>query len=85
MEELAKTKKIRFGESSEEPEDQVWMKSPKNQPLKCPQTENASGKESKRRNVRTLGLCTVLHAIVLLRMSCVMCKEQIYGMVLILH
>jgi len=51
MEELAKTKKIRFGESSEEPEDQVWMKSPKNQPLKCPQTENASGKESKRRNV----------------------------------
>jgi hypothetical protein len=37
MEELAKTEKIRFGESSQEPEDQVWMKSPKNQPFKGPQ------------------------------------------------
>jgi len=40
FEELAKTQKIRFGESSQEPEDQVWMKSPKNQPLKAPQTEH---------------------------------------------
>jgi hypothetical protein len=37
MEEVAKTQRIEVEESSQEPEDQVWMKSPKKQPLKGPQ------------------------------------------------
>jgi len=40
MEELAKAQKTRFGEKSQEREDQVWMKSPKNQPLKGPQEKH---------------------------------------------
>jgi len=40
MEELSKALKISFGENSQEREDQVWMKSPKNQPFKGPQEKH---------------------------------------------